>query len=213
MKKLFFTLFISLSFLGSFTQYDLFESYGEFFSFGAEISRTSSKFNYKSNPNHYQEYDSTLNYNYLIFSPGVFIHAPIYLDSEKHTLYFNLNFLFNFNANSTLNEEEYDSFGLGFGTDFGATYFYGMEHGLGAFGSILGTFQSSFDPGAQIFGPSLRLGVQVPIEDHLIQFYLKSTFNVLNSPSITQHEYLTENGMQTFRANHISLGIIYRGIW
>lgn len=213
MKKHFITLCIFISTLGTFSQYSMFENYGDIFSFGVEISQTKGNFQYTSNPSHYEEYDTTLNYSYLIFSPGVYINFPIYLESEKHMLYANLNFLFNFNANSMLNEEEYDSFGLGFGTDFGVTYFYGMEHGLGAFGSLLGTFQSSFDPGAEIFGPSLRLGVQVPIEDHLVQFYLKGTYNVLNSPEISQHEYFMENGVQTFSATHFSLGIIYRGIW
>ena len=213
MKNLFIILCLFISSFGAFSQYNMFENYGEIFSFGAEMSRTNGNFNYKSNPGNFEEFDTTLNYKYLIFSPAVYIHFPIYLESEKHILYANLNFLFNFNASSMLNEEEYDSFGLGFGTDFGVTYFYGMEHGLGAFGSLLGTFQSSFDPGAEIFGPSLRLGVQVPIEDHLVQFYLKGTYNVLNSPEISQHEYLMENGVQTVSATHFSLGIIYRGIW
>ena len=96
MNKLFVTLLISISTFGSIAQYDLLESYGEIFSFGAEISRTNGEFNYKSNQGNFQEYDTTLNYTYLLFSPAVYVHIPIYLESDKHMIYANINFLFNF---------------------------------------------------------------------------------------------------------------------
>lgn len=213
MKNLLLALSILLFSATSFTQYSFFDSYGELFSFGAEISRTASTFNYVSDESNRQEFDTTLTYKYVTFSPGMYMHFPIYLEKDYHQLYANFNFLFTFNASSSLNDKPEDSFGMGFGLEGGATYFYGLEYGLGFFGSLLGTYNASFDPGLEIAGPSLRLGVQIPVDEHLLQVYLKTTYNLISSPEVFSHESIAENAQQTFRANHVSLGVIYRGMW
>lgn len=213
MKKLFLALSLFLFTFHSSGQYDLFESYGDYFSFGIEFSRTSSTFHYQSNENNRNVYDTTLNYQYLTFSPSVNVHIPIYMERENHQLYANVNFLFNFNAQSSLNKVPEDSFGMGFGFEGGATYFYGLEYGLGFYGSLLGTYVASFDPGGEIAGPSVRLGLQFPIDEQLIQVYLKTTYNLISSPEIFSHDNLSQDAQQTFHANHFALGIIYRGVW